>query len=143
MSNTQQNVMDDKRIVSETTSVVASDAFQDSESQNCEISKCYSEKCAQNEENTQIENVTTIYTQMSDEDDASERTSSVDVENQLSLETDLESSIDCEKKFAYCTPINYILKIIMFKKYLKRERYFQNKNIYEINSWTNLKSIIS
>ncbi|XP_072743322.1 uncharacterized protein [Anoplolepis gracilipes] len=92
--------MDDKRIVSETTSVVASDAFQDSESQNCEIAKCYSEKCAQNEENTQIENVTTIYTQMSDEDDASERTSSVDVENQLSLETDLESSIDCEKKFA-------------------------------------------
>lgn len=110
--------MDDKRVVStETTPVVASGLPQDSESQNYKISKYYSEKCTQNEENTQIENVAAIYTEMSD-DDTSERTSSVDVENQFSLAADIESSIDCEKKIAYCTFISYILEII-FKKYLK------------------------
>lgn len=110
--------MDDKRVVSTETTPV--DLPQDSESQNCEISKYYSEKCAQNEENTQMENVAAIYTEMSDDDDASERTSSLDVENQLSVATDIESSIDCGKKIAYCTSINYILEII-FKKYLKRD----------------------
>lgn len=90
--------MDDKRVVSTETTPV--DLPQDSESQNCEISKYYSEKCAQNEKNTQIENVAAIYTEMSDDDDASERTSSLDVENQLSVATDIESSIDCGKKIA-------------------------------------------
>ncbi|XP_050462668.1 uncharacterized protein LOC126857361 [Cataglyphis hispanica] len=64
--------MDDKRVVStETTPVVTSDLPQDSESQNYKISKYYSEKCTQNEEN-----IAAIYTEMSDDDDTSERTSS-------------------------------------------------------------------
>ncbi|XP_070158775.1 uncharacterized protein [Polyergus mexicanus] len=99
LSNIQENVMDDKCVVSVETTPV--DLPQDSKSRNCEISKYYSEKCAQNEESTQIENVVAIYTEISDDDDASERTSSLDVENQLSLATDItESSIDCGKKFA-------------------------------------------
>lgn len=128
--------MDDKRVVStETTPVVASDSPQDSESQNYEISKYYLEKCTKNEENTQTENVAAIYTEMSDDDDTSERTSSIDVENQVSLATDIESSIDCGKKIAYCISINYILEII-FKKYLKGDF---PELIFKIDFWTNVK----
>lgn len=93
---------DDGRVFSKETPVVARDV----ESQNNEISKCHLEKCARNEENIQIE--TAIYTETSDEDDASARTSS-DVERRESTEnqlsTDLELPIDYEKKFAYCTSI--------------------------------------
>ncbi|XP_029157925.1 uncharacterized protein LOC114930309 [Nylanderia fulva] len=90
---------DDGRVFSkERTPVVATNV----DSENCEISKCHSEKCTRNEENTQIENVAAICIESSDEDDASERTSS-DVERRESMEnqlpTNLELSIDCEKKF--------------------------------------------
>lgn len=104
LSDTQQNMMNDKCVVSAKTTP---NVLEDSKLQNCEISKSYSEKCAQNEENIQIENVPAIYTEMSDEDNTSERTSSVDLENQLLLAT--ESSVDCGKKFAYIIAFLYKL----------------------------------
>lgn len=125
MSDIQQNMMNDKCVVSTKT-----DAFQDSKLQNCEISKSYSEKCAQNEENIQTENA--IYTEMSDEDNTSERTSSVDLENQLPLAT--ESSVDCGKKFAYIVAFSYKLYFRNNNREKHLEKISRNKSIFEINS---------
>lgn len=90
--------MDNRRIFStEITSVALDDAPQDSESQNCRIRKCHSEKRdMRNEAGMQdvIENVSSIYIESSDEDDASEGLSG----------DDLGSSADRGKEFAYCIP---------------------------------------
>lgn len=121
MSDTQQNIMNDKCVVSTETT---SDALQDSKLQNCEISK-YSEKSAQNEENMQTENVTTIYTEMSNEDNTSERTLSVDLENQLPLAT--ESSVGiCGKKSAYIFALYTIVYIIAVIYRVYSRNYLQN-----------------
>lgn len=118
-------MMNDKCVVSTKT-----DALQDSKLQNCEISKSYSEKCPQNEENIQIENVAAIYTEISDEDNTSERTSSVDLENPLAT----ESFVDCGKKFAYIVAFLYKLYSQNNNREKHLEKISRNKSIFEINS---------
>lgn len=132
MSDTQQNIMNDKYVVSTETTP---DALQDSKSQNCEISQ--SEKSAQNEENIQTENVTTIYTEMSNEDNTSERTLSVDLENQL-LATESSVGICREKSayiFALCI-IVHIIAIVYKAKIMIDKRLGKNPSIkYTNNIW--------
>lgn len=103
--------MDDKRVSSTEIALVASnDAPQDSESRDCKIHKCHSEKHGdtRNEGSMQdvidLESVPAIYIETSDEDDASEELSGdiERMETQLSLATDLGSFIDCGQEFAYC-----------------------------------------
>lgn len=105
--------MDDGRVSStEIASVALNDAPQDSESQNCKIRKCHSEKRddTQNEVDTRdvndSENVPAICLETSDEDDVSEGLSG-DVERteiQLPLEANLGAAVDCGKEFTYFIP---------------------------------------
>lgn len=104
--------MDDECISSsEVTSVTSSDVLQDSESQNCEISKCYSEKRdKRNEESTakdaiDSENrVPAICIETSDDEEAFERLSIniEEMENRFQFVTDAGPAVNREKESAYC-----------------------------------------
>ncbi|XP_032672672.1 uncharacterized protein LOC116844770 [Odontomachus brunneus] len=99
---------------SEMTPVTLSDdVLQNLMSPNCEIIKCYAEKCDMcHKDSTQnaidLEDVSITCTETSD--DEGENTSeqlSTDIEqpaNQLRLVTDAESSIDCKKNLASVLP---------------------------------------
>lgn len=109
--------MDDKRVCSTEIALVASnDVSQDSESRDCKIHKCHSEKRddTRNDRSPQddLESVPAIYIETSDEDDASEELLG-DVERtetQLPLATDLGSSINYGNEFTYCiSATNYNL----------------------------------
>ncbi|KYN43266.1 hypothetical protein ALC56_02214 [Trachymyrmex septentrionalis] len=109
--------MDDKRVsLAEIAPIILNDASQDSKFPNYKIHKCHSKKRddTQNEESIQdvidCENVPTIYIETSDEDDVSERSFSGDVERmetQLPLTTDLGSSVDYGREFAYCNIVDF------------------------------------
>lgn len=82
-----------------------SDALRNSEnSQNYKLSSCCTEKYeTQDEENTiDLENITAVSTDSSDEDDALSGRLSIDrMQNQLTLATDLESPVDSGNEIEY------------------------------------------
>lgn len=136
--------MDNRRIFStEIASVALNDALQDSKSQNCKIRKCHSEKRdMRNEAGMQdvIENVSSIYIESSDEDDAFEGLSGnvEQTETQFSLVTGLGSSADGGKEFAYCIPA---INLEILKKNILKTEYILSllTKIMEVVSLTKTK----
>lgn len=106
--------MDDRHSSTEVAPVVSNDVSQDSESQNCKIRKCHSEKCSntRNEAGTQdvidLGNLSAVYVETSDEDDASEGLVDDVERTETRFPEDLGSSVDYGKEFSYCVfVVNY------------------------------------
>jgi len=134
--------MDDKRVFStEAAPVALNDSSQDSESHK--IHKCHSKKRddTQNEGSSQdvidCNNIPAIYIETSDEDDTSEGLSGdvEQTETQLSLATNLGSSVDCGGEFAYyISAVNYNLEIL-------KEKYFKDR-IQSLSLLTKIMTVV-